>query len=109
MHRSLRPYILHAAGLERDLEVLENGMHLLSCSDPCRQFDVVRAALIAGGGYGRAVKSRGSGDVLVLTHSICLRLSVTLWWICLSLWNADQGLMTADSVTHRGPRSRHTR
>lgn len=26
MHRSLRPYILHAAGLERDLEVLENGM-----------------------------------------------------------------------------------
>lgn len=45
MHRSLRPYILHAAGLERDLEVLENGMHLLSCSD-----HVVRAALIAGGG-----------------------------------------------------------
>lgn len=50
MHRSLRQYTLHAAELERDLEVLENGMHLLSCSDPCRQFDVVRAALRAGGG-----------------------------------------------------------
>lgn len=50
MHRSLRPYTSHAAELERDLEVLENGMHSLNCSDPCRQFDVVRAALRAGGG-----------------------------------------------------------
>lgn len=48
MHRSLRPYTSHAAELERDLEVLENGVQ--SCSDPCRQFDVVRAALRAGGG-----------------------------------------------------------
>lgn len=100
---------MYATGFERDLEVLENEVHLLCCSDPCRQFDVVGAAPIAGGGQGRAVKSRGSGDVLVLTHSICLRLTVTLWWTCLSLWNADQGLMTTDRVTRGKRRSRHTR
>lgn len=35
MYRFLRLYILYVVGLERDFEVLENGMYLLSCLDFC--------------------------------------------------------------------------